>query len=303
MTQAIVSWAEIEFAQAAAGGAAGALTAAGTATAAFVGATAVTVNAGALTAAGTATASFVGATAVTVAAGALTAAGAATVAAAGTGVRPGALTAAGSATLDLRGAAIGAGAFTAAGAATVAVAGTGIRTGALAVAGSATIDLRGASTAAGALTAAGSAAVSAVGSGLTFIFLRPDADVIDGGWTNEAGSNVNLFASIDEATASDADYIQSAPSPASDVCKISLGDAAFALVAPVYVRYRYKKDSAAQTMALTVRLLEGTTQRASWTQSNISTAFVTTEQTLSAGELASIADFNNLFLEFTATAS
>jgi len=240
---------------------------------------------GTLSISGTATAAFVGATAVTVAAGALTAAGSAAVAFTGTGIRTGALTAAGSAT--------------------VAITGTGIRTGALTVAGSATLSFASGVSAvvSGALTAAGATTVSVVGSGFAFIFLRPDADVTDGGWTNEAGSNVNLFASIDEASASDADYIQSAPNPASDVCKISLGDSAFALVAPVYVRYRYKKDSAAQTMALTVRLLEGTTPRASWTQSNISTSFVTTEQTLSAGELAAITDFNNLFLEFTATAS
>src|SRR5215211_1818372 len=131
------------------------------------------------------------------------------------------------------------------------------------------------------------------------VFLRPDADSTDGGWTNEAGSNVDLFASIDEASANDADYIQSAASPNSDVCKISLGDSAFALIAPVYVRYRYKKSDAAQTMALTVRLLEGTTQRASWAHTDISTSFVTAEQTLTEGELAAITDFNNLFLEFT----
>lgn len=134
------------------------------------------------------------------------------------------------------------------------------------------------------------------------IFLRPDADSVDGGWTNESGGTT-LFSSIDETTANDTDYIQSATNPASDICKISLGDTAVPLIAPVYVRYRYKKDNAGQTMALTVRLLEGTTQIASWTHTNISTSFVTAEQTLTTGELAAITDFNNLFLEFSATAS
>jgi hypothetical protein len=56
-------------------------------------------------------------------------------------------------------------------------------------------------------------------------FARPDADVTDGGWTNEVGSNVNLFASVDEAVASDADLIQSGDSPATgDMVELNLSD-------------------------------------------------------------------------------
>jgi hypothetical protein len=54
---------------------------------------------------------------------------------------------------------------------------------------------------------------------------RPDADVTDGGWVNRAGSNVNLYQSIDEATADDTDYIQSSLSPSSaDMTEINLSD-------------------------------------------------------------------------------
>ena len=38
-------------------------------------------------------------------------------------------------------------------------------------------------------------------------FARPDADISDGNWVNQAGNNTNLFASIDESVAADGDYI------------------------------------------------------------------------------------------------
>ena len=39
-------------------------------------------------------------------------------------------------------------------------------------------------------------------------FARPDADVSDGDWLNQDDSNSNLYASIDEASHSDSDYIK-----------------------------------------------------------------------------------------------
>jgi hypothetical protein len=54
---------------------------------------------------------------------------------------------------------------------------------------------------------------------------RPDADVTDGSWLNELGTNTNLFASIDESAANDSDYIQSSLSPSTaDVVEINLSD-------------------------------------------------------------------------------
>jgi hypothetical protein len=54
-------------------------------------------------------------------------------------------------------------------------------------------------------------------------FARPSSDVADGNWLNESASNVNLYASIDEVTASDVDYIKSGASPANDTCTVGLG--------------------------------------------------------------------------------
>lgn len=130
------------------------------------------------------------------------------------------------------------------------------------------------------------------------LYLRPDADSIDGGWTNELGGTI-LFSSIDESTLDDADYIQSSVNPSADIAKISLSNPGYAVGEPAKLRYRYKKD-ASPTADLTVRLLQGATQIASWTHSGISTSFVTTTQTLSAPEFASITDFNDLYIEFTA---
>jgi hypothetical protein len=133
---------------------------------------------------------------------------------------------------------------------------------------------------------------------IVLLYLRPDADSIDGGWTNETGGSV-LYSSIDESAVNDADYIQSSVNPVVDVAKISLSNPGFGVTEPAKLRYRYKRDSA-RTADLTVRLLQGTTQIASWTHTGISTSFVTTEQTLTAPQFASITDFDDLYIELTA---
>ena len=46
---------------------------------------------------------------------------------------------------------------------------------------------------------------------MAFTYATPDADSADGGWSNEAGSQTNLYASIDETSRDDADYISSSP--------------------------------------------------------------------------------------------
>lgn len=128
-------------------------------------------------------------------------------------------------------------------------------------------------------------------------YLAPDADVSDGTWTDQAGGT-NLFAAIDEAAASDADYIQSSVSPTNDVCEVSLSNPGETPAQPAKVRYRYWRTGAAGSMELRVRLLQGTTQIASWTHSAIGTSPVSAVQTLSGSEFAAITDFSDLRLEF-----
>jgi hypothetical protein len=59
---------------------------------------------------------------------------------------------------------------------------------------------------------------------ITGQFARPIADVSDGGWTNELGNNTDLYASIDESSPSDSDYIQSSVDPVDDTVKFDLDD-------------------------------------------------------------------------------
>jgi hypothetical protein len=134
------------------------------------------------------------------------------------------------------------------------------------------------------------------------VFLRPDADDTDGTWTNELGAT-SLYESIDETSASDADYIRSASDPVSDLCKIRLSNPGTTVAEPAIVRVRYKKDGTGSDIDLTVRLLQGASEIAAWTYPDIDTTYVTAEETLTTPEFELISDFDDLFLEFTANVS
>ncbi len=135
----------------------------------------------------------------------------------------------------------------------------------------------------------------------TVYVVRPDADISDGGWTTESGGS-NLFASVDEVTQNDSDYIQSALTPSNDECELSLQN--FGGEEPVdqlKVTYRYKKDGTA-SVNLIVTLVEGSTVIATWTETDIPAVLTTTTHQLSAIEFASITDFSNLRLRLKANA-
>lgn len=69
-------------------------------------------------------------------------------------------------------------------------------------------------------------------------FARPSSDVADGGWTNQADSNTNLYASIDEVTASDTDYIKSGATPTDDAVTIGLSSVTYPTAGTVVMRVR-----------------------------------------------------------------
>jgi hypothetical protein len=131
--------------------------------------------------------------------------------------------------------------------------------------------------------------------------LRPDADTIVGNWLNEAGGGV-LYTSLDETVAVDTDFIRSPGTPSAEAARVALTNptTGFVLGDPVIVRYRYGTDSA-EPCNLTVRLLQGSTEIASWVHTAVPLGFQTAEQTLTAPQLASINDFNDLFVEFIAS--
>ena len=133
------------------------------------------------------------------------------------------------------------------------------------------------------------------------VIARPSADSVDGGWTNQLGSQVNLFDSINEPTPpDDADYIRSSDNPlVADITKIKLESILTPVQEPFYVRYRYKKVGSA-AIDLTVRLMQGATEIAEWTHPDVSATFDTQQQTLTTPQFSAISDFTNLFLEFEA---
>lgn len=131
-------------------------------------------------------------------------------------------------------------------------------------------------------------------------YLRPSADSNTGTWTNQAGSST-LYTMIDESSADDADYIQSSASPSNDVCTIKLeAPNGYTPLHPFTVKYRFKKSDSANTLDLRVRLLQGTTEIAQWSEMNVTNSYITQARTLSRPQFATITQFSDLYLEFRA---
>jgi hypothetical protein len=128
------------------------------------------------------------------------------------------------------------------------------------------------------------------------VFLRPDADQSDGSWLNEASSNTNIFASVDESSTNDSDYIQSSTT-LGDKVRLRLSDPGTTVSTPMIVRYRAKRGSGNASAGIIGRLFQGTTQISTWTLA-VDDTLTTYTYTLTAPEFASISDFNDLFVEF-----
>ena len=127
-------------------------------------------------------------------------------------------------------------------------------------------------------------------------FLRPDADALDGNWLNESGSNTNLFSSLSETSASDAEYIASPVNPSNEVCRIALSNPTGVVQEPFTLSYRFNNLGGAQ---LTVRLMQGTTEIASWNETG--SGWTTQDRTLTGPQFAAITDFTNLIVELKAS--
>lgn len=147
----------------------------------------------------------------------------------------------------------------------------------------------------------GSYSTTGEDSGLRkIVFIHPDADISDGGWTNEADSNVNLFASIDETgSANETDFIKSGDDPAADIVRLRLPAPPGAVAEPMRVRYDYKKEGTG-TIDITVRLFQGATLIAEWIHNNVSDSYIVATQTLGHLQFANISDFSNLIIEIQA---
>jgi hypothetical protein len=95
-------------------------------------------------------------------------------------------------------------------------------------------------------------------------FARPSADISRGSWVTHTGATTNLWSTIDEATADDADYVISALGD-NTAYEVRLSSVAPAIIARQHsVTLRGRKDaSAGNTKGVTVALMQGPTQIAS----------------------------------------
>src|SRR5262245_36481552 len=115
---------------------------------------------------------------------------------------------------------------------------------------------------------------------MSFVYERPDADIIDGEWRDQAQGQT-LFDKVDESSDSPADYdteyIISAPNPSNDMCRLRLSDQA--ATTPANVRYRYAKQGDIET-DFTVRLKQSDTTIQEFFHADISTSLTTVTQQL-----------------------
>jgi hypothetical protein len=120
----------------------------------------------------------------------------------------------------------------------------------------------------------------------------PVSDVGIWSWTDADGATVNLYQTVDEVVASDADYVQSALAPTADLCRLRLAPLTDPAVGTGHiVSYRYRKDTTGgDQVDLIVRLYraDGTTVVASQTHTNVPATATDGSFTLSSLEADSI---------------
>jgi hypothetical protein len=129
----------------------------------------------------------------------------------------------------------------------------------------------------------------------------PVSDISAAGWVNESGSGSNLYASLDEATPNPADYAISpiiTPGGSSYTLEVLFD----ALVDPFSsslhtIRYQYLKRGQA-TVNLTVRVMQGTTEIASWSHTDIPASATDGTQTLTGPQADSITNYGDLRVRF-----
>lgn len=134
-------------------------------------------------------------------------------------------------------------------------------------------------------------------------FLRPDSDISIENWDDPNGNDNNLmWDDIDEATRDDTDYVTSGNinnGEPSEALQVGLTDATDPQSSTDHlVKYAYRGIGPG-SVNLTVQLMQGALEIASWTHLAIGTTFTQANQTLSTAEADSITDYNDLRFIFT----
>ncbi|MEE9302600.1 MAG: hypothetical protein V3U84_02335 [Thiotrichaceae bacterium] len=126
------------------------------------------------------------------------------------------------------------------------------------------------------------------------------SDVSLGNWTDEAAGTTDIYTSIDEATADDSDYVQSAVNPVNDDYEFHIGDPTDPAVGTGhYIHYR-ARNFGYTTNSIRVRLLQGATEIFTVTHSlgvsqDLNWQYFRRE--LSTTEANNITDYTNLRFE------
>lgn len=119
---------------------------------------------------------------------------------------------------------------------------------------------------------------------------RPSSDTTLGAWLPSAGSS--LYATLDEVSPDDADYIYT---NSVSTCKIALNAVTDPLTSSgQIVSYRVWSPN---SDGLTVRLMQGATEIASWTHTVLPTSPTTYQQALTAGQCDAITDYSTLAIQ------
>lgn len=119
---------------------------------------------------------------------------------------------------------------------------------------------------------------------------RPSSDTTAGAWLPSTGSS--LYATLDEVSPDDADYIYT---NSVSTCKIALNAVTDPLTSSgQIVSYRVWSPN---SDGLTVRLMQGATEIASWTHTVLPTSPTTYQQTLTAGQCDAITDYSVLAIQ------
>lgn len=140
-------------------------------------------------------------------------------------------------------------------------------------------------------------------------FARPDADSSIGTYTDQGGGTTNIYTTVDEASASDADYVKSVTAPSNAPCVFRLSDVTDPVSSSGHVmRVRARNGvSGGRAIDLTAQLRlsyvnEGSpgTLIATLTQATVASSFTDYSVTLSGAEADAITDYTALFIRIVA---
>lgn len=127
----------------------------------------------------------------------------------------------------------------------------------------------------------------------------PTSDITTGNWYYTP-----LYSKVDDnADLDDGLYIYSSPSPITpDIAELALSSLSDPNRHDYHtIRYSISKNSSDDNIELTVRLMQGATEIASWTET-LTTSTAIVEHTLSEAEAASITNYGNLRIKLEAVA-